>query len=89
MSTTSPDISSLGGDTSTLYFILTLQILLVLERVFSNVFKRIRKCQCSECCTMSMGDSTEQQPQRIQTPQPTPTQSRERRDIESVSSEYD
>lgn len=74
---------------STLYFILTLQILLVLERVFSNVFKRIKRCQCSDCCTMNMGDSTDTTPQRAPTPQSTPAQSRERKDIESVSSEYE
>jgi hypothetical protein len=81
---------------STLYFILTLQILLVLERVFSNVFKRIKRCQCSDCCTMNMGDSTDTTPQRAPTPQQfadtsanTPVPSRERKDIESVSSEYE
>lgn len=86
-----------ANDSNTLYFILGLQILLVIERVFSNVFKRIKRCQCSDCCTMNMGDSNDVTPQRVPTivdvstitPNPTPNQSRERRDIESVSSEYD
>lgn len=43
-----------AADTTTLYFIAVLQILLVLERVFTNVFKRVKHCKCSECCSVDM-----------------------------------
>jgi hypothetical protein len=44
-----------SADTTTLYFIAALQILLILERVFTNVFKRVKHCNCSECCSVDMG----------------------------------
>lgn len=43
-----------AADTTTLYFIAVLQILLVLERIFTNVFKRVKHCKCSECCSVDM-----------------------------------
>jgi hypothetical protein len=55
-----------GFDNATLYFIAALQVLLVIERVFTNVFKRMKHCKCSQCCSMDMaspsnsaGDSPE------------------------------
>lgn len=52
MNDSSVQLSS--ADTTTLYFIAVLQILLVIERVFTNVFKRVKHCKCSECCSVDM-----------------------------------
>jgi hypothetical protein len=63
MADTSQPVDSLNSsDSTTLYLVLVLQVLLVIERVFSNVFKRIKRCKCSQCCSVDMlgasGDSS-------------------------------
>lgn len=85
-------VSSTTDNSNTLYIILAVQVLLLIERIFTNVFKRVKRCKCSECCSvdmvgnsMSMSDS----PQKVR---------RRSADVEKVdleaeakkeSSEYD
>lgn len=57
------DINSTGTveDSNTLFIILTLQILLLIERIFQNALKRIKHMKCSNCCSI---DTAEDSPKR-------------------------
>lgn len=37
---------------NTLYIVLVLQILLLVERIFQNALKRIKHMRCSDCCSI-------------------------------------
>jgi hypothetical protein len=47
-----------SSDSNTLYIILAVQVLLLIERIFTNVFKRVKRCKCSECCSIDMAGSS-------------------------------
>ena len=51
-------VSSTTDNSNTLYIILAVQVLLLIERIFTNVFKRVKRCKCSECCSVDMVSSS-------------------------------
>jgi hypothetical protein len=58
------DTTNSSPDT-TLYSILILQILLLVERVFQNALKRIKHMRCSNCCSIdAFGASNDSPPIR-------------------------
>lgn len=82
-----------AADTTTLYFIAVLQILLVLERVFKNVFKRVKHCKCSECCSVDMASPSvsEDSPKIVRRSREIPTtkQKKESTVTRTESSDYE
>lgn len=89
-------VSSTTDNSNTLYIILAVQVLLLIERIFTNVFKRVKRCKCSECCSvdmvgnsLSMSDSPQKQRRRSVDVEKVEVEANKDADAKKESSEYD
>lgn len=86
---TTPTLDTQLAETNdnTIYIILVLQVLLLVERIFQNALKRIKHIRCSRCCsidTASMSSSDSPPRKRKAT---TPEKPRINVSVESQGSE--